>query len=112
MRRFQLCSVKFVTASGGQTLPFINARIGEELIDSCLYQVEALKSHGCNMELPFSQACENNKDPILEVLKTAFSDCTRVLEVGSGTGQHAVYFASQLPNIHWQASDQKSTCRE
>ncbi|MGO1329193.1 MAG: DUF938 domain-containing protein [Idiomarina loihiensis] len=58
------------------------------------------------MELPFSQACENNKDPILEVLKTAFSDCTRVLEVGSGTGQHAVYFASQLPNIHWQASDQ------
>ncbi|AAV82402.1 DUF938 domain-containing protein [Idiomarina loihiensis] len=59
------------------------------------------------MELPFSQACENNKDPILEVLKTAFSDCTRVLEVGSGTGQHAVYFASQLPNIHWQASDQK-----
>jgi putative membrane protein len=43
MRRFQLCSVKFVLASGGQTLPFINARIGEELIDSCLYQVEALK---------------------------------------------------------------------
>ncbi|PHQ90878.1 MAG: methylase [Idiomarina sp.] len=59
------------------------------------------------MELPFSQACENNKDPILRVLKTAFSDCTRVLEVGSGTGQHAVYFASQLPNIHWQTSDQK-----
>ncbi|WP_286963558.1 DUF938 domain-containing protein, partial [Idiomarina sp. UBA3992] len=59
------------------------------------------------MELPFSQACENNKDPILQVLKTAFSDCTRALEVGSGTGQHAVYFASQLPNIHWQASDQK-----
>lgn len=43
MRRFQLCSVKFVLASGGQTLPFINTRIGEELIDTCLYQVEALK---------------------------------------------------------------------
>lgn len=43
MRRFQLCSVKFVLASGGQTLPFIKAQTGEELIDSCLYQVEALK---------------------------------------------------------------------
>lgn len=59
------------------------------------------------MELPFSQACENNKDPILSVLKSAFSDCHHVLEVGSGTGQHAVYFARQLPNLCWQASDQK-----
>lgn len=59
------------------------------------------------MELPYSQACENNKNPILKVLKTAFSNSTRVLEVGSGTGQHAVYFASQLFNLHWQTSDQK-----
>ena len=56
--------------------------------------------------LPFSQACENNKSPILSVLKTAFSDCQRILEVGSGTGQHAVYFASQLPHLIWQCSDQ------
>lgn len=59
------------------------------------------------MELPFSQACENNKDPILDVLKLVFSDCTHVLEVGSGTGQHAVYFARQLPHLCWQVSDQK-----
>ncbi|WP_287816643.1 DUF938 domain-containing protein, partial [Idiomarina sp.] len=48
------------------------------------------------MELPFSQACENNKDPILEVLEVAFANASQVLEVGSGTGQHAVYFAKKL----------------
>lgn len=58
------------------------------------------------MSLPFSQACENNKDPILAVLKDAFSDCSQVLEVGSGTGQHAVHFAHKLPKLCWQASDQ------
>ena len=41
--------------------------------------------------LPFSQACENNKAPILAVLKTAFANTKQVLEIGSGTGQHAVY---------------------
>lgn len=58
------------------------------------------------MELPFSQACENNKKPILDVLTVAFAKAAHVLEVGSGTGQHAVYFARQLPHIEWQASDQ------
>ncbi|MDV6314836.1 DUF938 domain-containing protein [Idiomarina sp. HP20-50] len=58
------------------------------------------------MELPFSQACENNKDPILNILKRAFADSSHVLEVGSGTGQHAVYFARQLTHLKWQASDQ------
>jgi len=54
---------------------------------------------------PFSQACENNKAPILAVLKTAFSDVSAVLEIGTGTGQHAVYFARHLPHISWQSSD-------
>lgn len=54
---------------------------------------------------PFSQACENNKTPILAVLRNAFSDVTEVLEVGSGTGQHAVYFAGHLPHVIWQPSD-------
>ena len=58
------------------------------------------------MSLPFSQACENNKDPILSVLRDAFMCSSRVLEVGSGTGQHAVYFARQLPHLSWQPSDQ------
>lgn len=60
------------------------------------------------MSLPFSQACENNKVPIIEVLREAFSTTSSVLEVGSGTGQHAVYFARQLPHLDWQPSDQGS----
>lgn len=58
------------------------------------------------MSLPFSQACENNKDPILAVLRHAFADVSSVLEVGSGTGQHAVYFAQHLNHLRWQPSDQ------
>ena len=55
---------------------------------------------------PFSQACENNKAAILEVLQSELAVCKRVLEVGSGTGQHAVYFARHLPHLSWQTSDQ------
>ena len=55
--------------------------------------------------LPYSQACENNKAPILEKLRVEFADTTQVLEVGSGTGQHAVYFAEHLPHLQWQTSD-------
>ena len=57
------------------------------------------------MEKPFSQACENNKAPILAVLKEALANATNVLEVGSGTGQHAVFFAAQLPHLQWHTSD-------
>lgn len=55
--------------------------------------------------LPYSQACENNKGPILQKLKTYLANTTQVLEIGSGTGQHAVYFAAQLPHLQWQTSD-------
>ncbi|AAZ18429.1 conserved hypothetical protein [Psychrobacter arcticus 273-4] len=55
--------------------------------------------------LPFSQACENNKQPILDVLQQELQDFTRVLEVGSGTGQHSVYFAPRLAHLTWQTSD-------
>ena len=57
------------------------------------------------IQKPFAQSCENNKAPILAVLKKAFSDVTEVLEIGSGTGQHAVYFAEHLPHVSWQPSD-------
>lgn len=57
-------------------------------------------------QLPFSQACENNKAPILAVLTQAFSLNQHVLEIGSGTAQHAVYFAASLPHLIWQTSDQ------
>src|ERR1700743_273956 len=52
-----------------------------------------------------SDACERNKDPILAVLRAHFSDRERVLEIGSGSGQHAAYFAAQLPTLIWQAPD-------
>ena len=56
--------------------------------------------------LAWSEACERNRDPILQVLKSELPVTGRVLEIGSGTGQHAEYFARHLPQILWQASDQ------
>ena len=58
------------------------------------------------MNKPFSQACENNKYPILAVLKESFKGLRHILEIGSGTGQHAVFFAENLPAIQWYSSDQ------
>ncbi|MDE3272695.1 DUF938 domain-containing protein [Pseudoalteromonas sp. G4] len=54
---------------------------------------------------PYSKACEKNKEPILAILKLAFADVARVLEIGSGSGQHAVHFAPALPHLIWQTSD-------
>src|SRR5215207_210495 len=54
---------------------------------------------------PYSGASERNRDPILAVLRGAFADRRRVLEIGSGTGQHAVHFAANLPQLVWQSSD-------
>jgi SAM-dependent methyltransferase len=53
----------------------------------------------------FSEASERNRAPILAVLKRVFADRRRVLEVGSGTGQHAAYFAPELAHLVWQTSD-------
>src|SRR5205085_12227819 len=54
---------------------------------------------------PYSEASERNRAPILAVLKRIFIDRKIVLEIGSGTGQHAAYFAPELPHLRWQASD-------
>ena len=54
---------------------------------------------------PFSEACENNQEPILTVLRSVFTAVRNVLEIGSGTGQHAVHFARHLPHLNWQTSD-------
>jgi SAM-dependent methyltransferase len=53
----------------------------------------------------FSEACERNRAPILAILERVFADRRRVLEIGSGTGQHAAYFAPRLPHLLWQPSD-------
>jgi SAM-dependent methyltransferase len=57
------------------------------------------------VDKPFSAACERNREPILSVLREHFVDRSRVLEIGSGTGQHAVYFGAALPHLEWQTSD-------
>jgi len=57
--------------------------------------------------LPCSEACERNKEPILACLRVHFADVRRVLEVGSGTGQHAVHFAAALPHLRWQPSERE-----
>jgi len=55
-----------------------------------------------------SPACDRNQGPILDVLRTRFAHVQRVLEIGSGTGQHAVHFASALPHLQWQCTDVES----
>ncbi len=57
------------------------------------------------MDIPFSQACENNKRPILTILSSALAHTTKVLEIGSGTGQHAAFFGQHLDHLTWQTSD-------
>jgi cyclopropane fatty-acyl-phospholipid synthase-like methyltransferase len=56
-------------------------------------------------EKPFAPSCERNQGPIFEVLLRHFAGTRRVLEIGSGTGQHAVHFAAAMPWLSWQASD-------
>jgi cyclopropane fatty-acyl-phospholipid synthase-like methyltransferase len=57
------------------------------------------------MDKPFSPACERNRLPILNVLRPLLAGAESVLEIGSGTGQHAVFFAAQMPHLIWQTSD-------
>jgi SAM-dependent methyltransferase len=59
------------------------------------------------LEKPDAPACARNRDPILNVLRSEFADRKQVLEIGSGTGQHAIYFAAALPHLLWQTSDQR-----
>ncbi len=58
------------------------------------------------MNRPFAESCEQNREPILAVLREVLDESTRsLLEIGSGTGQHAVYFAPEFPHLTWQPSD-------
>lgn len=58
------------------------------------------------MDKPYSPACDRNKDPILNVLKEHIHQADRrLLEIGSGTGQHAVYMAPQFPWLEWFPTD-------
>jgi cyclopropane fatty-acyl-phospholipid synthase-like methyltransferase len=60
------------------------------------------------MNKPYSESCDQNKDVILSVISPLFSALSNVLEIGSGTGQHAVYFAEKMPQLTWHTSDCQS----
>ena len=57
------------------------------------------------MNKPDAPACARTRDPILQVLRPHFANRHSVLEIGSGTGQHAVHFAAAMPWLEWQCSD-------
>lgn len=57
------------------------------------------------MSKPDAPSCERNREPILAVLRDHFTDRRKVLEIGSGTGQHAIHFAAAMPHLTWQTSD-------
>jgi cyclopropane fatty-acyl-phospholipid synthase-like methyltransferase len=54
---------------------------------------------------PYSAACDENRAPILAVLRDLLPGPAGVLEIGSGTGQHGVYFAARLPHLEWICTD-------
>jgi cyclopropane fatty-acyl-phospholipid synthase-like methyltransferase len=54
---------------------------------------------------PYAESCDQNRAPILEVLRVELNNRSNLLEIGSGTGQHAVYFAAEFPDLSWQTSD-------
>jgi len=58
-----------------------------------------------SMSRPYAPACDRNREPILDVLREVLPASGRVLEIGSGTGQHAAYFSAGFPNLIWLPSD-------
>lgn len=57
------------------------------------------------IQKPFSDACQRNQQPIADLLAAYLPGPARVLELGSGTGQHGVFFARSLPQLQWQPTD-------
>lgn len=55
---------------------------------------------------PYSESCDQNRNPILNIIQKLFANKKYILEIGSGTGQHAAYFAKHMPHLIWQCSDQ------
>ncbi|WP_196139917.1 DUF938 domain-containing protein [Aliikangiella sp. G2MR2-5] len=60
------------------------------------------------MSKPYSEACERNQKPIFDVIEPYLVSCRSLLELGSGTGQHAIYFGRRLKHLSWQTSDLRS----
>ena len=62
-----------------------------------------------NSQLPYSEACEKNKTSILKIFQKHIKKQKTLLEIGSGSGQHAAFFAERFPNLVWQSSDVTET---
>ncbi|MDQ7075655.1 MAG: DUF938 domain-containing protein [Gammaproteobacteria bacterium] len=56
---------------------------------------------------PYSEACDQNAQPIFDLLSQKTPPNSTLLEIGSGSGQHAVYFGKALPSVTWQTSDRQ-----
>jgi cyclopropane fatty-acyl-phospholipid synthase-like methyltransferase len=59
----------------------------------------------------YAPATQRNRQPILEVLTSVLLPGSNILEIASGTGEHAVFFASQLKSCHWIPSDNNPLAR-
>jgi cyclopropane fatty-acyl-phospholipid synthase-like methyltransferase len=66
-----------------------------------------MKKIPASLNKPYAESCDQNKDVILSVLKELYVDPGNVLEIGSGTGQHVVFFASHMPHLNWHPSDRQ-----
>lgn len=75
------------------------------VIEDTAGSARRLRHHRRMPNTPHSPACDRNRDPILVVLQQYFVDRRHVLEIGSGTGQHAVHFAAAMPWLNWQTAD-------
>ncbi len=89
--------------------PCFSDYLAAKFSTTCCANVRRRKNRRCfqNMNKPCSPSAERNKEPILNVLKEELSSQQSVLEIGSGTGQHACYFSAALPHILWQPTELK-----
>lgn len=70
--------------------------------------MSAVFSPANSMHKPYAPACDRNREPILAILRDRFANARQVLEIGSGTGQHAVFFARALPELQWQPTEREA----
>src|SRR5512140_2455572 len=97
-RRLHQCAARIASQQGVDCLHEIrNLLLGEE--------VGAIVAQNAVMEYVVSDAAERNKEPILQIIAPVLSQTRRALEIGSGTGTHALHFSARLPHLTWQPTD-------
>lgn len=71
----------------------------------CYAPQQTVRQKTAHAMKPYAESCDQNRAPILNVLKQELTGRRRLLEIGSGTGQHAVYLAGEFPDLIWQTSE-------